>query len=70
MVLLEEVLVRLWRANIHAGVTTVPSAHIKAWIRLDGKELTKEFHDGGRHDDVARWLADIARGRDQGVGST
>ncbi len=70
MLLLEEVLVRLWRANINAGVTVVPAAHIKAWIEVDGKEVTKEFHDGGRHDDIARWLAEKARGRNRGVGGT
>ncbi len=64
MLQLEDVLVRLWRAEINVIVTlqTAPPAHLSAVVDLgDGEELWEDFSAQGPTDEIARWLDGVAR---------
>lgn len=62
MLQLEDVLIRMWRAEIVAMVGLSPPAHIAAIIDLgDGEEVRQDFTADGPPGEIAQWLDAMAR---------
>lgn len=62
MLQLDDVLIRLFRAEIGVTIATAPPAHISAIVDLgDGDELWQDFSDYGPPGEIATWLDTVAR---------